>query len=98
VAVPVVYGCRANFRDPLARALFAGTGATGLAFAITLAAIVGYHAGLNVNLDMWNWIARGTYLAVALGKATLLVALLRAQREQKRLVRQIHRESHDDAA
>lgn len=77
VAVPIVYGMKANLRDPLARAVLAGTSATGLAFGITLWATLAYHGGWNPSVTTLNWITRGTYAAVALGKATLLFAFLR---------------------
>ena len=72
VAVPVVYGSHAKLRDPLARAVLYGTSATGAAFLLTLVATIAYHVGWNPDPHVWNWIARSTYTAVALGKATLL--------------------------
>lgn len=84
IAVPIVYGARANLRDPLARALLAGTSVTGLAFAITLWATLAYHRGWNPSTETLDWITRGTYAAVALGKATLLIAVLRLQRHVSR--------------
>ena len=77
VAVPVVYGMKANLRDPLARALLAGTSVTGLAFLITLVATIAFHYGWKPDDSTFNWITRVTYAAVAIGKATLLIALLR---------------------
>lgn len=76
-SVPVIYGVRANFHDPLARAVVAGTGATALAFLISLIFTVALHAGWQPSASTGHWIARGIYSAVALGKLLLLVALLR---------------------
>lgn len=82
-AVPVVYAVRANLRDPLARAVLAGTGATAVAFIATTLSLIGYHAGWNPPPAVWDWITRITYLTVALGKLLLLLALLRVQRERR---------------
>lgn len=79
-AVPLIYGFKANFRDELARAVIAGTGATAIAFDVSLAVTVAYHAGWNPEPAVWNWIARFLYTAVSLGKLLLLVALLRVLR------------------
>lgn len=77
VAVPAVYGARANLRDPLARAVLAGTGATAVAFLISTIFTVAIHAGWHPPDSTVHWLARGLYLTVALGKAILLIAFLR---------------------
>jgi len=79
-AVPIVYGVKANFRDPLARAVLSGTGATALAFIITMIYTISIHAGWQPAEQTPHWVARGLYFTVALGKAVLLVALLRLVR------------------
>jgi hypothetical protein len=82
-AVPVVYGRRANLRDPLAKALIYGTGATALAFFASLVSQIAYHFGWSPSLSVWYWITRMIYLTVAFGKLLLLLALLKAIREQQ---------------
>lgn len=82
-AVPVAYAVRANLRDPLARAVLAGTGATAIAFIATTLSLLGYHAGWNPPESVWDWITRITYLTVAFGKLLLLMALLKVQRERR---------------
>lgn len=84
-AVPVVYATFANLRDPLARALFAGTGATALVFTVSLIVTFAFHMGWNPNAHLLNWLTRLTYVAVASGKATLLVSLLMERRRARRL-------------
>lgn len=81
--VPIIYAFRANLRDPLARAVLAGTGGASLAFVLTLAALIAYHSGWNPSLSVWSWLTRGTYLLVALGELLFLLALLRVLREHK---------------
>lgn len=76
-AVPMVYGARANLRDPLARAVLAGTSATALAFIATAGFTMAFHAGWNPDDMTEHWVARLLYLAVAFGKATLLIGILR---------------------
>lgn len=83
-AVPVVYGSKANLRDPLARAVLSGTGATALAFIVSTVFTVALHAGWTPSALTTHWIARLLYIAVAFGKATLLVAILRLIRASKR--------------
>jgi hypothetical protein len=80
-SVPLVYGLRANWRDPLARAVVIGTGGTALALCATFALTVALHAGWNPPEVTIHWVARGLYFAISIGKLTLLLALLRAMRE-----------------
>lgn len=80
-AVPLLYSFRANLRDPLARAVLAGTGATALTFTVVLILTVGFHLGWSPDTNSWHWISGVTYLSVALGKGCLLVALLRVLRD-----------------
>src|ERR1700751_5286496 len=80
VAVPIVYGIRANLRDSLARAVLAGTGATAIAFSATLIFTLAYHAGWSPGMWVWNWLTPAVYVAVALGKLSLLISLLRVLR------------------
>lgn len=82
-SVPIVYFIKANLRDPFARAVLAGTGATAFAFTATLVALIAYHAGFNPPGPIWNWIARLTYAAVAFGEFMLLLGLLRVLREAR---------------
>lgn len=83
-AVPVVYGLNAKWRDPLARAVLSGTGATALAFVVSAAFTVALHAGWTPSALAQHWIARLLYIAVAFGKFTLLVAILRLIRANRR--------------
>jgi hypothetical protein len=84
LAVPVVYALYANWRDPLARAVLAGTSVTGIAFLVTLAATLAFHMGWEPSADELNWLARGLYAAVAVGKATFLFAVIRVIRDARR--------------
>lgn len=79
-AIPIVYLFKANLRDPLARAVLAGTGATAFVFTVSLVALVAFHAGLILPGLVWDWITRITYLVVALGESIFLFALLRVIR------------------
>lgn len=83
-AIPVVYGWRANLRDPLARAVVTGTGSTALVFVASVAFTVAMHAGWNPPEQVLHWIIRCLYLTVAVGKSVLLIAILRALREVRR--------------
>lgn len=85
VSVPLVYALNADLRDSLARAILAGTGATALAFLTMLTVTIGYHAGLDLPDHTWHWMQRFIYASVALGKMTLLLALIRVLREKKAL-------------
>lgn len=80
VAVPLVYGARANKRDPLARAVLAGTGATGVAFIATVLFTVALHTGGVRSEVTMHWIVRFLYVTVAIGKGILLLAFLRLLR------------------
>lgn len=84
VAVPLVYGSRANLRDPLARAVVAGTGATAVVFGVTVAFTLALHVGWSPDPSLQHWIARAIYSTVGFGKLVLLIALVRAIREKKR--------------
>jgi hypothetical protein len=84
LAVPAVYATYANLRDPLARAVLAGTSVTGVAFVVTLIATLAFHWGWEPSVDELNWLARGLYAAVAIGKATFLFAVIRVIREGRR--------------
>lgn len=76
-AVPLVYAFKANLRDPLARAVLAGTSATALAFIVTLLFTMIYHySGWVPPGGAGHWIARGIYITVGLGKLLLLTALV----------------------
>jgi ABC-type uncharacterized transport system YnjBCD permease subunit len=81
VAVPVVYGAYANLRDPLARAMLAGTASTGFAFAAAVVVQIAVHAGWSPDPSVFHWVARLLYITVAIGKAALLLALLKVLRE-----------------
>lgn len=83
VAVPLFYIWRANLRDPLARAVLAGTSVTGLAFIARLIATFGHHFGWNVEPVVSNWITRVIYVSVALGELTFLLALLGVLRDHR---------------
>lgn len=83
-AIPIIYGFRANLHDPLARGVLAGTGATATAFTISVIFTVAIHAGWSPPDKTVHWIARGLYTTVALGKAVLLLALLRVLRTVSR--------------
>lgn len=91
-AVPVFYGMRANLRDPLARAVLLGTGATATAFIVATLALIAFHAGWTPNGSLWHWITRFTYLTVAFGKLMLLLALMSVLRSHK------HRDDNDRAS
>lgn len=84
IAVPLVYGARANLRDPLARAVLIGTGATGVAFLAAVIFTVATHAGWTPPAQVQHWIARGLYFTVGFGKLILLMALISALREGSR--------------
>jgi hypothetical protein len=84
IAVPVLYGAKANLRDPLARAVVAGTGSTGIAFAAAIILTVALHTGWTPPEQIAHWITRALYVTVALGKMTLLVAIVRVIRDSRR--------------
>lgn len=84
-AVPVVYATQINLRDPLARAILAGTSVTGVAFLVTVVGTLAYHAGWNPDIAVWNWVSRALYISVAMGKAAFLWALLTVVRENRRM-------------
>lgn len=96
VSVPVAYLLYANLRDPLARAVLAGTSVTGLAFVATLITTVAFHMGWDPSRDELNWIARGLYSAVAVGKAAFLLGLLRVVRDARALDRE-HQQASEQA-
>jgi hypothetical protein len=84
IAVPMVYGVRANLRDRLARAVVIGTSATAAAFSANLAVVVAVHSGWNPDPGTYHWLGRGIYVSVAYGKLILLLALLDAIHEVSR--------------
>lgn len=86
-AVPTVYGIRANLHDPLARAVIYGTGATAVAFIISLVFTFAIHAGWQPSELVGHWIARGIYASIALGKLMLLLALLRVLKAAEQVSR-----------
>jgi len=79
-AVPMVYGSRANLRDPMARALLAATGVTAAAFIITVVFTVAVHGGWSPPDQTVHWLARAIYLTVAVGKFTFLLMILAERR------------------
>ena len=87
VAVPLVYGLRANLRDPLARAVVIGTGATAFAFMVSFFFTIALHAGWNPPPTTVHWMERAVYLAIAFGKFVLLLALLSAIRAEREYVK-----------
>lgn len=78
LAVPVVYALHINLRDPLARAVLAGTSATGFVFLATVTFTVAYHLGWNPSPTEENWVTRLLYSLVIVGKATFLWALMQS--------------------
>lgn len=85
VAFPVLYGFRANLRDPLARALILATSATALAFLLSVFFTLYFHTGQTIDEAWGHWIARGIYLTIGAGKLLLLVQLLQTlPRSQRR--------------
>lgn len=83
-AIPTIYSIRANLRDPLARAVLAGSSATAVVFMATLGFLVATHAGWTPSEGLSHWIVRVTYAAVAVGNAALLYALLRVLRDEEK--------------
>lgn len=75
--VPLLYGMKANLRDPLARSVLAGTGATAVVFVASTIFTLALHTGWHPPDSAVHWIARGLYLTVAAGKAILLFSILR---------------------
>lgn len=88
LAVPLVYGLRANLRDPLARAVLVGTGAPALALALTVLATLAFHAGWEPTPLAVHWMRRLTYGGVAVGELVLLVALIKVLRAAPKKGRQ----------
>jgi hypothetical protein len=97
-SVPVLYIVKANFRDPLARAILAGTGGTAFAFTATFVLLIAYHLGFNPDEWVWDWIARLTYTAVAFGQGLFLVALLQIVRGNRPRMYPMPDELEDDSA
>lgn len=85
LATPIIYIFNINLRDPLARSVLVGMGAPGLAFLVTLAALIAYHAGWEPPMATWNWITRATYVCVSLGSLLFLIGILAAVREVRAL-------------
>jgi len=79
-AFPVVYAFRARLRDRLALVMLFATGATAVAFVLTVFFTLYFHAGHTVDEEFGHWIARGLYLTVGAGKLLLLWTLLQALR------------------
>ena len=79
--IPIYYLFKANLRDPLARAVLAGTSATAFIFTVSFVILVLFHAGVAVPGPLLDWLTRLTYLIVALGETAFLFALVRVIRE-----------------
>lgn len=85
VAFPVIYGSRANLRDPLARVMILATSATALAFLLSVFFTLYFHTGQTIDEAWSHWIARGIYLTIGAGKLLLLFQVLRSlPRSQRR--------------
>jgi len=87
-AAPLYYGAKARLRDPLARAVLIGMGATTLVFQVSLVATLAFHAGWQPSVSLLHWLARITYTTVTLGELIFLLALIDSLREHRK-----HRQS-----
>lgn len=82
-AAPLYYVAKANLRDPLARAVLMGMGATTVVFQVSLAATIAFHAGWQPTVPLLHWLTRITYSAVAFGELIFLFALVVTIRERQ---------------